>query len=69
MKMCWAIINEMLSSLDKYYYYLTNHSPAIVTPDIVSCRYRLTTVAIDWQVLAANQRYYDILYVGTGKFN
>ena len=32
-----------------------------------SCRYRLTQLAIDWQVPAADARFYDVLFIGTGQ--
>lgn len=35
----------------------------------VSQKYRFTTVLVDSQVLAADNNTYDVLYLGTGKFN
>ena len=29
------------------------------------CSYRLTQVAVHWQVKAADGRYYDVLFIGT----
>jgi len=31
-------------------------------------RARFTKIAIDFQVHAADRRYYDVMFVGTGKF-
>ncbi len=30
--------------------------------------FRFTQIAVDWQVKAADDRYYDVLFVGTGMF-
>ena len=29
-------------------------------------RYSFTQIAVDWQVYAADHRYYDVLFIGTG---
>ena len=30
------------------------------------CRSRFTSIAVDWRVLAADRRRYDVIFVGTG---
>ena len=29
-------------------------------------RFTLTQITVDWQVYAADHRYYDVLFIGTG---
>ena len=40
-------------------------SVPIIPSSSLYYRFRMTTVAVDWQVYAADQRYYDILFIGT----
>jgi len=30
------------------------------------CRSRFTSIAVDWRVLAADRRRYDVIFIGTG---
>lgn len=32
------------------------------------CRAQFTKIAVDWQVHAADDRYYDVMFVGTGEW-
>ena len=34
-----------------------------------SFQFRLTQIAVDWQVPAADGRFYDVLFIGTGTRN
>ena len=34
-----------------------------------SFQFRLTQIAVDWQVQAADGRFYDVLFIGTGTVN
>ena len=34
---------------------------------VLSHRAQFTKIAIDWMVHAADDRYYDVMFVGTGK--
>ena len=35
---------------------------------ILYYRYRFTQIAVDPQIETADEKHYDVLYVGTGKF-